>query len=86
MAVSGSVRSVKGGLVDRDGTTIAVLISSLEGMLDRSVDEALSALGVACQLAGRSARAPGRAPGVRPRVVEGSMKELILSWRWACLQ
>jgi hypothetical protein len=57
LAVSASVRSVKGGLVERDGATIAVLVSALEGALDRSVDHALSALAVACQLAGREAQA-----------------------------
>jgi hypothetical protein len=57
LAVSSSVRSVKGGLVERDGKTLAALISSLEGPIDRSVDDALSALAVACQLAGREAQA-----------------------------
>ena len=57
MAVSGSVRSIKGGLVHCDGATTAVLISALDGPLDRSMDDALSALGVACQLAAREAHA-----------------------------
>ena len=57
MAVSASVRSIKGGLVHCDGATTAVLISALDGPLDRSMDDALSALGVACQLSAREAHA-----------------------------
>ncbi len=57
MAVSGSVRSIKGGLVHCEGATTAVLISALDGPLDRSMDDALSALGVACQLSAREAHA-----------------------------
>ena len=56
-AVAGSVRLVKGGLVDRDDAAVAALLSPIEGSLDRSVDTALSVMAVACQVSGREVQA-----------------------------
>lgn len=57
LAVSGSVRWVKGAFVyGGDGTT-AALLSPLACPLEQSADEALSALSVACQLVAREVRA-----------------------------
>jgi hypothetical protein len=57
MAVSGSVRSVKSALRDRDGANLAVLVSPVAGV--QSLDRVFSALAVACQLAGREVQALG---------------------------
>lgn len=57
MAVSGSVRSVKGVVTDRDGATGAALASPVDQPIDRSLNRALSALAVACQICGREVHA-----------------------------
>jgi hypothetical protein len=57
MAVSGSLRLVTGGLVERNGAPVAVLSAALEHPNARSVDDALSALAVACRVSGREAQA-----------------------------
>jgi hypothetical protein len=57
LAASGSMRSVKGGLVDHGGGATAMLLSPLDGPLERSTDEALSALAAACRFTAREARA-----------------------------
>ena len=57
MALSGSVRSVKAVVRERDGATVAALVSPLEGPIDRSLDRALSALAVACHVSGREVQA-----------------------------
>ncbi|NOT26368.1 MAG: hypothetical protein HOP16_09745 [Acidobacteria bacterium] len=57
MAVSNSVRSVKGVLRAHDGAEVPALFSSLDGSCDRSIDRALSALAVACLVSGREAQA-----------------------------
>jgi hypothetical protein len=57
MAVSASVRSVKGLICDREHAQTAALAAPLETPLDGSVDRTLSALCAACALAGREAAA-----------------------------
>ena len=53
MAVSASVRSIAGLVFDGESAPLALLSAPLETPLDGSVDRALSALSVACGLAGR---------------------------------
>jgi hypothetical protein len=42
---------------ERDGATVAALVSPLEGPIDRSLDRALSAIAVACHVSGREVQA-----------------------------
>jgi hypothetical protein len=53
LAVSGSVRSAKGGVLHREEATLAVLISAPHTWTASSVDDSLSALAAACQISGR---------------------------------
>lgn len=57
LAVSGSVRSVKGMLTDRDGAIVAMLAAPVAPPIDRGLDRALSALAVACHFSLREAQA-----------------------------
>jgi hypothetical protein len=53
LAVSGAVRSVKGGLFDRGDCAVAVLMSPIVRGCESGVDDSLSALATACQVSGR---------------------------------
>ena len=57
MAVSSSLLLVKGALAEREGSSSAVLMAPVECASERSVDDALSALAVACRVCGREALA-----------------------------
>ena len=57
LAVSGSMRSVKGGIVRRAAGATAVLVSPLSAPLEQSAGEALSALAAAWQFTGREVQA-----------------------------
>lgn len=57
LALSSTVRAVKGAVLERDGVEVAALASPLEGPTVQALDRALSALAVACQLSGREVQA-----------------------------
>ena len=58
LAVSGAVRSVKGGLFDRGGEqVVAALMSPIVSGCESGVDDSLSALATACQVSGREVAA-----------------------------
>ena len=57
MAVSGSFRLIRGGLLERDGRELAVLLAPLDRVDLRTVDAALSALAVACHACARETQA-----------------------------
>jgi hypothetical protein len=56
LVLSSAVRSVRGVIVEREGVTIAGIASALESVTAQALDRSLSALSVACQLAGREVR------------------------------
>jgi hypothetical protein len=53
LAVSGAVRSVKGGLFDHGGRTVAALMAPIVSGCEAGVDDSLAALATACQVSGR---------------------------------